>query len=148
MGTGEGGVRTGIPVRRGLPWVVLPGFSWVTVLRPVWDRGPSHRATAEEGDGGLEVFPIPVTARPPFDGHDLAVESLGRAVGDPMPAKGQDVVQVSGEHDDLTVSHVLVREIAGIDFNRLREKTVTKFITALTKVRITSDHPPNWSQAY
>jgi hypothetical protein len=37
------------------------------------------------------------------------------------------------EHDDLTVSHELVREIAGIDFDRLREKTVTKFITALTK---------------
>ena len=37
------------------------------------------------------------------------------------------------EHDDLTVSHELVREIAGIDFERLREKTVAKFITALTK---------------
>ena len=37
------------------------------------------------------------------------------------------------EHDDLTVSHALVREIAGIDFDRLREKTVAKFITALTK---------------
>ncbi|MHC1792060.1 hypothetical protein [Solidesulfovibrio sp.] len=37
------------------------------------------------------------------------------------------------EHDDLTVSHVLVREIAGIAFDRLRAKTVSKFITALTK---------------
>lgn len=37
------------------------------------------------------------------------------------------------EHDDLTISHVLVRKIAGIDFDRLREKTVAKFITALTK---------------
>ncbi|UJX41556.1 hypothetical protein K9F62_02320 [Desulfovibrio sp. JY] len=37
------------------------------------------------------------------------------------------------EHDDLTVSHELVREIAGIDFDRLREKTAAKFITALTK---------------
>ena len=37
------------------------------------------------------------------------------------------------EHDDLTVSHVLVREIEGIDFDRLRAKTVAKFITALTK---------------
>jgi hypothetical protein len=37
------------------------------------------------------------------------------------------------EHDDLTVSHELVREIEGIDFERLRAKTVAKFITALTK---------------
>ena len=37
------------------------------------------------------------------------------------------------EHDDLTVSHVLVRVIEGIDFERLRAKTVAKFITALTK---------------
>lgn len=37
------------------------------------------------------------------------------------------------EHDDLTVSHVLVREIEGIDFERLRVKTVAKFITALTQ---------------
>ena len=37
------------------------------------------------------------------------------------------------EHDDLTVSHVLVREIEGIDFDRLQVKTVAKFITALTK---------------
>ena len=37
------------------------------------------------------------------------------------------------EHANLTVSHDLVREIAGIDFDRLREKTVAKFITALTK---------------
>ncbi|BAH74371.1 hypothetical protein [Solidesulfovibrio magneticus] len=37
------------------------------------------------------------------------------------------------EHDDLTVSHVLVRVIEGIDFEGLREKTVAKFITALTK---------------
>lgn len=37
------------------------------------------------------------------------------------------------EHDDLTVSHALVREIEGIDFDRLQAKTVAKFITALTK---------------
>ncbi len=37
------------------------------------------------------------------------------------------------EHDDLTVSHELVREIEGIDFERFAEKTVAKFITALTK---------------
>lgn len=37
------------------------------------------------------------------------------------------------EHDDLTVSHELVREIAGIDFDRLQVKTVAKFITVLTK---------------
>jgi hypothetical protein len=42
--------------------------------------------------------PVPVTASPPFDGHDLAVESLGRAVGDPIPAKGQDVIPMPGEH--------------------------------------------------
>jgi len=44
------------------------------------------------------VLPVPVTARPALDGHDLAVETLGRAVGDSMPAKGQDVVQMPGEH--------------------------------------------------
>ena len=60
--------------------------------------GIEVQAAAEEIDGGLEVLPVPVTARPALDGHDLAVESLGRAVGDPMPAKGQDVVQVPGEH--------------------------------------------------
>ena len=35
--------------------------------------------------------------------------------------------------NDLTVSHVLVRVIEGIDFDRLRATTVAKFITALTK---------------
>lgn len=37
------------------------------------------------------------------------------------------------EHANLTVSHDPVQELEGIDFDRLREKTVTKFITALTK---------------
>ena len=37
------------------------------------------------------------------------------------------------EHDDLTVSHALVREIKGIDLDQIRAKTVAKFITALTK---------------
>jgi len=59
--------------------------------------GIEVEATAEEVDGGLEVLPVPVTARSALDGHDLAVESLGRAVGDPMPANGQDVVQMPGE---------------------------------------------------
>ena len=52
--------------------------------------GIEVQAAAEKVDGGLEVLPVAVTARPALDGHDLAVESLGRAVGDPMPAKGQD----------------------------------------------------------
>jgi len=74
----------------------LPGFPWGTLWIEV-------QATAEEVDGGLEVLPIPVTASPALDGHDLAVEAFGRAVGDPMPAKGQDVVHVPGEHlPDLT----------------------------------------------
>ena len=60
--------------------------------------GIEVQAAAEEVDGCLEVLSVPVAARPPFDGHDLAVESLGRAVGDPMPAKGQNVVQMPGEH--------------------------------------------------
>jgi len=34
------------------------------------------------------VLPIPIATRPVFDGHDLAVESPGRAVDYPMPAKG------------------------------------------------------------
>ena len=37
------------------------------------------------------------------------------------------------EQANLTVSHVLVREIEGIDFDRLQAKTFAKFITALTK---------------
>jgi hypothetical protein len=36
------------------------------------------------------------------------------------------------EHDDLTISHILVREIEGVDFQGLTEKRVAKFITALT----------------
>ena len=74
---------------------VLPGFPWVprsSVFRI------EVQAAAEEVDGGLEVLPVPVAARPALDGHDLAVEAFGRAVGDPMPAKGQDVVQMPGEH--------------------------------------------------
>ena len=47
---------------------------------------------------GFEVLPIPVTARPTLDGHDPAVNPFGRAVGYPMPAKCQDVVQMPGEH--------------------------------------------------
>ena len=60
--------------------------------------GIEVQATAEEVDGGLDVLPGAVTTGPALDGHDLAVESLGRAVGDPMPTKGQDVAQVPGEH--------------------------------------------------
>lgn len=37
------------------------------------------------------------------------------------------------EHANLTVSHDLVREIEGIDFDRLRKKTLAKCITALTQ---------------
>jgi len=37
------------------------------------------------------------------------------------------------EHDDLTVSHVLIREIESIDSDRLQAKTVAKGFTALTK---------------
>ena len=75
--------------------MALPSFPWVP--RSSVPR-MAVQAAAEEVDGGLEVLPVAVTARPALDGHDLAVESLGRAVGDPMPAKGQDVVQVPGEH--------------------------------------------------
>jgi len=49
-------------------------------------------------DGGLEVLSVPVTTGPALDGHDLDVEAFGRAVGDPMSAKGQDVVEMPGEH--------------------------------------------------
>ena len=44
------------------------------------------------------MLPVPVTAGSALDGHDLAVQSFGRAVSDPVPTKGQDVVQMSGEH--------------------------------------------------
>ena len=43
------------------------------------------------------MLPIPVTARPTLDGHDLAVNPFGRADGYPMSAKGQDVVQMPEE---------------------------------------------------
>jgi len=33
------------------------------------------------------------------------------------------------EHADRTISYVFIREIEGIDFGRLREKTLAKFIT-------------------
>jgi len=51
-----------------------------------------------EGEGSLEVLSVPVPAGPALEGHDLAVESFGCTVGDPMPTKGQDVVQMPGEH--------------------------------------------------
>jgi len=75
--------------------LVLPGFPWVphSSLSRI-----KVQAATEEVNGGLEVLPIPVTACPALDGHDLAVESLGRAVGDPMPANGQDVIQMPEEH--------------------------------------------------
>jgi len=74
---------------------VLPAFLWVPPFKPVSDKGPTRRA---EVNGGLEVLPISVTTGPAFGGHDFAVEPLRRAVGDPVPAKGQDVVQMPGEH--------------------------------------------------
>ena len=44
------------------------------------------------------MIPVPVTAGPALDGHDLAIESLCRAVCYPMPTKGLDVVQMPREN--------------------------------------------------
>lgn len=41
------------------------------------------------------MLPVPITASLPLDGHDLAVEALGHAVGDPVAAEGQDVLKMS-----------------------------------------------------
>ena len=63
--------------------------------------------------------------------------ATARQAGGTMAAGGKGTITGklfrAQENDNLTVSHVLVREIAGIDFERLRAKTVAKFITALTK---------------
>lgn len=45
---------------------------------------------AAEVDSGLEVLPVSEAARPAFDDLDLVL-ALRHAVGDPMPAKGQDI---------------------------------------------------------
>lgn len=74
--------------------MVLPGFPWVMALRPVGARGP---IPAEE-DSGLEVPSVPVPVGPSLDGHDHAVDPFYRAVGDPMPAKALDVVQMSRDN--------------------------------------------------
>jgi hypothetical protein len=36
--------------------------------------------------------------QPRVDGNDFTIKSLGRAIGDSMSAKDQDVVQMSGKH--------------------------------------------------
>lgn len=63
--------------------------------------------------------------------------ATARQVGGTMAAGGKGTITGklfrAQENANLTVSHELVREIEGIDFDRLREKTVAKFITALTK---------------
>ena len=48
-------------------------------------------------DGGLEVFAVSEAGGEAFDGHNLAVESFGDAVGDPVFAVGEDVVHVFAE---------------------------------------------------
>ena len=40
------------------------------------------------------MVPVPVAAGLSLDGHDLAVQPFGPAVGDPVTAEGQDVFQV------------------------------------------------------
>jgi hypothetical protein len=44
------------------------------------------------------VVPASVAASLPLDGHDLAVGSLGYAVGNPVATEGQDVFQMSLNH--------------------------------------------------
>lgn len=53
------------------------------------------QAAAEERDGGLEALQVPVAAGLPFEGHNLAVQPFGHAIGDPMAAEGQDVLHMS-----------------------------------------------------
>jgi hypothetical protein len=50
-----------------------------------------------EVDGGLEVVLVPETARAALDGHDLAVQALGDAVGDRVPTVGDDVVEMTAQ---------------------------------------------------
>jgi hypothetical protein len=70
--------------------------------------------------------------RPAGPYHAAARQAGGAmAAGDKGALTGKLVcVQ---EHDDLTVSHALVREIEGIDFDRLQATTVAKRSTALTQ---------------
>jgi hypothetical protein len=77
------------------------------------------RAGASPGHGGKGQSHCPARFHP-----RLKAAGKGTTTGKLFRAQ---------EHDDLTVSHVLVRVIEGIDFERLRAKTVAKFITALTK---------------
>jgi hypothetical protein len=61
-------------------FMVVPGLSWVKVETP-----------AVEVDGGFVVFDIAEAADASLDGHDLAVDSLGHAVGDFVRAIADDV---------------------------------------------------------
>src|SRR6058998_3156116 len=70
-----------------LPFSVLPGSAWVKV-----------QSSTEEVDGGLEVLLVSVAAGPSLDGHDLAVQAFGHAVGDRVSAVGQDVLEAVPEH--------------------------------------------------
>src|SRR2546428_11616025 len=81
-------------VRQGVAWpawsavrfehgkLVLPGSAWVKI-----------QSSTEEVDGGLEVLLVSVATGPPLDGHDLAVQPFGHAVGDRVAAVGQDVLE-------------------------------------------------------
>lgn len=65
------------------------------------------------------------------DARNNVINRLLRLKGKPSTVTGK--LFRAQEHANLTVSHDLVREIGGIDFDRLQAKTVAKFITALMK---------------
>ena len=51
-----------------------------------------------EVNGGFEILDIPEAFRSSLDGHDLAVQALGRTIGDGVLAVGQDIVQTLMDH--------------------------------------------------
>lgn len=52
----------------------------------------------EEVDRRLEMILVAVAASSSFDGHDLAVETLGYGVGDAVLAERYDVVGMLQQH--------------------------------------------------
>jgi len=88
-------LETWSELRSGLPWLwrALPGLSRQGKAGNVHFFCQSVRGHACRGEKSK-----PLTAHPPWAGHDRAVVPLGRTLGDPVPPKGQDVVPLPGGH--------------------------------------------------
>ena len=72
---------------RGWQTLVHPGLSWVEI-----------ESAAVEVDGCLEVFDVSIASDASFYGHDLAVDSFGHGIGDPMSTVAHDVAQTLPDH--------------------------------------------------